>query len=87
MALELKKEDNWLWSYALLNDPGEYLVLIDRNGIITELTKAYADFLQIDRDQAIGCHVTDVIENTRMHVVLQTGSRKLARPRVSWDTG
>ena len=41
------------------------IVVVDTNGYITMLSKAYAEFLEVDRDKIIGKHVTDVIENTR----------------------
>ncbi|GAB6150650.1 sigma-54 interaction domain-containing protein [Clostridium novyi] len=49
------------------------IVVVDTNGYITMLSKAYAEFLEVDRDKIIGKHVTDVIENTRMHIVAKTG--------------
>jgi transcriptional regulator with PAS, ATPase and Fis domain len=36
----------------------------------------------VDRDKAIGKHVTDVIENTRMHIVLKTGVSEIAEAQV-----
>ncbi len=62
-----------LLSYVLMNDPSEKIVVVDRDGIVVELSNAYAEFLMVDRDKSIGQHVTKVIENTRMHVVLKTG--------------
>lgn len=62
----------------ILNATSEPIVIIDEKGCITELSKAYAEFLEIDRDQAIGKHVSEVIENSRMHIVLETGKAEIA---------
>lgn len=58
---------------SILESGFECVVVIDKLGRITMLNQAYADFLGVDREEVIGKHVTDVIENTRMHIVAQTG--------------
>lgn len=45
----------------------------DADGIITHFNNPYGRFLGVDPAEQIGRHVTDVIENTRMHIVAQTG--------------
>jgi PAS domain S-box-containing protein len=57
-------------------------VLVDEHGIITFLSQPYADFLGVERDEAIGKHVTEVIENTRMHIVVETGETEIGRQRI-----
>ena len=54
------------------------MVIIDKRGIITMISKAYTEFLGIAREDAIGKHVTKVIENTRMQIVLETGREEVA---------
>ncbi|TCL39203.1 PAS domain S-box-containing protein [Anaerospora hongkongensis] len=49
----------------------EGIVVVDKNGIITMLNQAYGDFLGIDATTAIGHPATDIIPNTRMHLVVQ----------------
>lgn len=49
------------------------IVVVDNHGIIALISKAYADFLGISRHEAIGRHVSEVIENTRLPEVLKTG--------------
>lgn len=63
---------------TLLNSTNEAIVIVDENGIVTELSKAYTEFLGTKKEDAIGKHVTTVIENTRMHTVLQTGKAEIA---------
>ncbi len=49
----------------------EGIVVVDKNGIITMLNQAYGDFLGIDATTAVGHPATDIIPNTRMHLVVQ----------------
>lgn len=61
----------------ILSDTNELLVFVDKDGIIVELSKAYAEFLKVERCEAIGKHVSDVIENSRMHIVIKTGKAEI----------
>lgn len=63
---------------VMLSTTSEPIVVIDKNGYIVELSSAYAEFLKTERKKAIGKHVTEVIENTRMHIVLKTGKEEIA---------
>ena len=63
---------------TLLNSTNEAIVIVNQDGIVTELSKAYTEFLGTKKEYAIGRHVTEVIENTRMHTVLQTGKAEIA---------
>lgn len=49
----------------------EGLIIIDKNGFITKFK--YEKFLDVKEEECIGKHVTEVIENTRLHIVLKTG--------------
>jgi PAS domain S-box-containing protein len=55
------------------------LVVIDKDGMVRMLNRPYADFLGVDQESSIGKHVTEVIENTRMHIVAQTGKEEVAQ--------
>lgn len=57
-------------------------VVVDGDGMITFLSQPYADFLGIKREEAIGRHVTEVIENTRMHIVVKTGEVEIGKQRI-----
>ncbi|MBO8177744.1 MAG: sigma 54-interacting transcriptional regulator [Bacillus sp. (in: Bacteria)] len=63
---------------SILENAFEWLVVVDREGRIIYINESYCKFLEIDREKAIGRHVTEVIENTRMHIVTQTGKEELA---------
>ncbi len=54
------------------------LVIVDDRGYIIYLNESYCRFLGVKREEAVGKHVTDVIENTRMHIVVQTGKEEIA---------
>lgn len=54
------------------------LVAVDKDGYIQMLSRPYADFLGVNQESSIGKHVTEVIENTRMHIVADTGKKEVA---------
>lgn len=49
----------------------------DPNGIITHFNGPYGRFLGVDPVAQIGKHITDVVENTRMHIVARTGRAEI----------
>ncbi|MBF4693651.1 sigma 54-interacting transcriptional regulator [Fusibacter ferrireducens] len=49
------------------------ILVVDLNGNITMISNAYKRFLGLEDDEVIGKHVTQVIPNTRMHIVAKTG--------------
>ena len=48
-------------------------MVTDADGYVTHFNKPYGDFLGLDPAAQIGKHCTQVIENSRMHLVAQTG--------------
>ena len=58
---------------TVLDSAYEGIVVVDAHGIIQEINKAYCQFLGIRREDAVGKHVTEVIENTRLHICLESG--------------
>ena len=52
-------------------------IITDADGYISHFNKPYGDFLKKDPEELIGRLVTDVIENTRMHIVGKTGLPEL----------
>lgn len=63
----------------VMEQTDDAIIYVDKNGKIKMLSKAYADFIGINRDDAIGKNVQDVIENTRMDIVLKTGIPEVAQ--------
>jgi len=57
----------------VLAGAGEWMVVVDANGIVTMISEEYAEFNGTTVADAVGKHATQVIENTRMHVVAKTG--------------
>ncbi|WP_078596704.1 sigma-54 interaction domain-containing protein [Evansella clarkii] len=53
-------------------------VAVDKDGFITFLNDNYCRFINTTKEEAVGKHVTEVIENTRMHIVAQTGKEEIA---------
>ncbi|MGO1371381.1 MAG: sigma 54-interacting transcriptional regulator [Senegalia sp. (in: firmicutes)] len=62
---------------TILNNAYDGIVLIDENRKINMINNSYAKFLNVDKDEVIGKDVTDVIENTRLHIVLDTGESEI----------
>jgi PAS domain S-box-containing protein len=57
----------------VLSGAGEWMVVVDAAGIVTMISEEYAGFNGTTVADAVGRHVTEVIENTRMHIVARTG--------------
>ncbi|WP_108024725.1 sigma-54 interaction domain-containing protein [Melghirimyces profundicolus] len=57
----------------------EGIIITDPRGYVRMLNDTYAEFLKVKVEDAIGRHVTEVVENTRMHIVAKTGKAELAR--------
>ncbi|UOQ92356.1 sigma 54-interacting transcriptional regulator [Halobacillus shinanisalinarum] len=54
------------------------VVVVDRDGFVSYMNDSYCDFLEVDKKLVPGKHVTEVIENTRMHLVVQTEKEEIA---------
>ncbi|WP_079510129.1 sigma-54 interaction domain-containing protein [Mesobacillus jeotgali] len=63
---------------TIVENAFEWLVVVDREGRIIYINHNYCEFLEVNREETIGRHVTEVIENTRMHIVAKTGKEELA---------
>ncbi|HNU75065.1 MAG TPA: PAS domain S-box protein, partial [Deltaproteobacteria bacterium] len=49
------------------------IIVTDAEGYILLFNKPYGEFLGIEPDQQIGKRCTEVVENSRMHIVGKTG--------------
>ncbi len=65
---------------TIIDTAYEWIVVVDHQGKIVYMNKNYCDFLEVNREEVIGTHVTKVIENTRMHIVVQTGEEEIGSP-------
>jgi transcriptional regulator with PAS, ATPase and Fis domain len=66
------------WNEQIINLLAERVVIVDRNGIIIYINDGYCDVIGTTVEEAINRPVQDVIENSRMHIVVQTGQKELA---------
>ena len=64
---------------TIIDNDCDAIIIVDKNALITMISKSYCDFMGITEENALGKHVTDIIENTRMHIVLQTGEAENAQ--------
>lgn len=77
---EIARLRDQLDMYKLIFDSIHYGSLVtDPNGIITHFNKPYGRFLGLDPEEQIGRHCTEVVENSRMHLVAQTGKPEFNR--------
>lgn len=51
----------------------EGITVVDEHGIIQLFNNSYSRFVRMRKDDVIGRHCTEVIDNTRLPVVLETG--------------
>jgi len=56
------------------------VVITDGKGKIVFFSKTYADFLGINPDEAVGKNCSEVVENSRMHIVAETGIAEINQP-------
>lgn len=52
-------------------------LVVDPDGYITHFNEPYGRFLGLNPADQIGKHVTDVVENSRMHIVARTGKAEI----------
>ncbi len=56
----------------------ENIVIVDKKGYIKMMNRSYGEYLDVDHREVVGKHVTEVIDNTRMHIVAATGKAEIA---------
>lgn len=56
------------------------VIICDREGRIIYINDTYARFLDIDPLNEVGKHATEVIANTRLHIVAKTGQMEINYP-------
>lgn len=62
---------------TLLESGNDGYLVINNEGTITMINKAFAELLQIAPEEAIGKHVTAVVSGTKLHLIPQTGKPQL----------
>ncbi|MFL6562220.1 MAG: sigma 54-interacting transcriptional regulator, partial [Bacillus sp. (in: firmicutes)] len=66
------------WHEQMIHLLAERIVVVDDNGIILYINEAYCQFLGTTIKDAVNRPVQEVIENSRMHIVVKTGQKELA---------
>jgi len=64
--------------YFFLN-PYEGLNVVDKEGIVRYLGPPHEKFLGFEHGKAIGLHTTEVLENSRLHIVAKTGKAEIGK--------
>lgn len=65
---------------GVLNNILSGVLITDPDGYVIFLSDTYGKFLGMDPKAQIGKHTTDVIENSRMHIVARTGVPEINHP-------
>jgi transcriptional regulator with PAS, ATPase and Fis domain len=63
------------------------VIISDYQGRIIYINDTYARFLDIDPRAEVGKHATDVVANTRLHIVAKTGQMEINYPHQFKDHG
>ena len=53
------------------------VMITDANGYVIHFNTPYGTYLGLDPQEQIGKHCTEVVENTRMHFVAETGEAEI----------
>ena len=61
----------------ILDNAYQGMVLVDKNGLILKWN--YEKLLGIKEEDVLGKHVDDVIENTRLHIVVESGEKEICK--------
>ncbi len=79
---DLRDNENKLKLYeATLNILLSGLIITDPEGYVLFFSETYGKYLGMDPKETIGRHCTEVIENTRMHIVAKTGETEVNQPQ------
>jgi len=75
---DMEEMRNQLEMYRLIFDSiYNGAIVTNTEGYVTHFNKPYGMFLGLDPSKQIGKHCTKVIENTRMHIVADTGKAEI----------
>ncbi len=75
--LQLEKNEVEILS-TIIDSAYDGCVVVDAEGYITMISDAHKKFFGIEGQDVIGKHVSDVVENTRLHIVAETGVAEIA---------
>ncbi|WP_188943025.1 sigma 54-interacting transcriptional regulator [Virgibacillus salexigens] len=75
-----KREESLRWYQLVFDTAYEGLTVVDENGIIRLFNQAYSRYTGVPKGKAVGMHAVNVIDNTRLPVVLKTGVPERSQP-------
>lgn len=75
--LEIIKELNRTLD-TVLNIINDGIVVVDKDGVVSLVNRVLADYLNKNVQDLVGRHVTEVLKNTRLHIVARTGIPELS---------
>jgi len=75
--LEIIKELNRTLD-TVLNIINDGIVVVDRDGVVSLVNRVMADYLNTDVQSLVGRHITEVLKNSRLHIVARTGIPELS---------
>ena len=64
---------------TMLASSNDAIIFTDKNGIIVKISEAYTKFLNKTVEDCVGRPVEEIIENTRLPVVMKTGQAEIAQ--------
>ncbi|SHJ83691.1 PAS domain S-box-containing protein [Geosporobacter subterraneus DSM 17957] len=70
---------------VILDSTHDAMIAVDAQGIITLFNKAAKKLTKLESVDVIGKHITEVVENTRLPYILQTGESELNRKQPLGD--
>src|SRR5699024_5041116 len=77
LSLLDQKEEEVVQLKSILELLYDGVIIVDHQGLITMMNQTYCEFLGVSVEDVVGKHVTKVIKNTRMHVVVKTGQSEV----------
>lgn len=71
---------------VILNSTHDGMIAINREGVLTVFNQAAETIMHLKAENCLGRHVQDVVPNSRLHLILQTGQAELNQTQVIGDT-
>lgn len=72
---------------VILDSTHDGLIAVDQNYRVELFNRAAEEILELNREDIIGRDVRDVIPNTRLHIVLETGESEINQVQYTSKTG
>lgn len=71
--LQQREKEFHILLYGLLENPYLAYIIVDKEGMITAINKTALDFLGIVKEAALGKYIMDVVPNSQLPQILETG--------------